>query len=190
MLPTFRASLPYTLALAVLVYLSFAFLPVLGLGQEIFVVIGVLLAGILIPVLLDVKAGTTDPVLQTNKALDYQGETTTLYVGNLPYRANEDAVKELCQRFGIVINVLLSNSKVKRIDRQEIKDCVEQNSGKPTLNFMDWEYICAYQQAALYYTTDEDYALTICQEYFWEFYKDHGIDSEEKCRLDLENIGQ
>lgn len=111
MLPTFRASLPYTLALAVLVYLSFAFLPVLGLGQEIFVVIGVLLAGILIPVLLDVKAGTTDPVLQTNKAVDYQGETTTLYVGNLPYRANEDAVKELFQRFGIVINVRLMKDR-------------------------------------------------------------------------------
>ena len=94
-----------------LVYLSFAFLPVLGLGQEIFVVIGVLLAGILIPVLLDVKGGTTDPVLQTSKAVDYQGETTTLYVGNLPYRANEDAVKELFQRFGIVINVRLMKDR-------------------------------------------------------------------------------
>ena len=111
MLPTFRASLPYTLALAVLVYLSFAFLPVLGLGQEIFAVIGVLLAGILVPVLLDVKGGATAAVLQTNTVVDYQGETTTLYVGNLPYRANEDAVKELFQRFGVVINVRLMKDR-------------------------------------------------------------------------------
>lgn len=111
MLPTFRASLPYTLALAVLVYLSFAFLPALGLGQEIFAVIGVLLAGILVPVLLDVKGGGTDTVLPTNTAVDYKGETTTLYVGNLPYRANEDAVKELFQRFGIVVNVRLMKDR-------------------------------------------------------------------------------
>lgn len=111
MLPTFRASLPYTLALAVLVYLSFAFLPALGLGQEIFAVIGVLLAGILVPVLLDVKGGGTDTVLPTNTAIDYKGETTTLYVGNLPYRANEDAVKELFQRFGIVVNVRLMKDR-------------------------------------------------------------------------------
>lgn len=111
MLPTFRASLPYTLALAVLVYLSFAFLPALGLGQEIFAVIGVLLAGILVPVLLDVKGSATDTVQPTNTAVDYKGETTTLYVGNLPYRANEDAVKELFQRFGIVVNVRLMKDR-------------------------------------------------------------------------------
>ncbi|MFT7193982.1 MAG: RNA recognition motif-containing protein, partial [Rheinheimera aquimaris] len=32
-------------------------------------------------------------------------------VGNLPYRANEDAVKELFQRFGIVINVRLMKDR-------------------------------------------------------------------------------
>ena len=56
MLPTLRASLPYTLALAVLAYLGFTFVPDLALAQEIFVVIGVLLSGILVPVLMDVKA--------------------------------------------------------------------------------------------------------------------------------------
>ena len=111
MLPTLRASLPYTLALAVLAYLGFAFLPVLGFAQEIFVVIGVLAAGILVPVLLDVKdrAGTSSAVPLA--ATDYKGDTTTLYVGNLPYRANEDAVKELFQRFGVVVNVRLMKDR-------------------------------------------------------------------------------
>lgn len=112
MLPTLRASLPYTLALAVLAYLGFAFLPDLELAQEIFVVIGVLLAGILVPVLVDMKsrAGTAPSAAPLVMA-DYKGDTTTLYVGNLPYRANEDAVKELFQRFGVVVNVRLMKDR-------------------------------------------------------------------------------
>lgn len=110
MLPTLRASLPYTLALAVLAYLGFAFLPVLGFTQEIFVVIGILLAGILVPVLVDVK-GRAGVAASTSPLIDYKGDTTTLYVGNLPYRANEDAVKELFQRFGVVVNVRLMKDR-------------------------------------------------------------------------------
>jgi hypothetical protein len=110
MLPTLRASLPYTLALAVLAYLGFAFLPVLGFTQEIFVVIGILLAGILVPVLVDVKT-RAGVAASTSPLTDYKGDTTTLYVGNLPYRANEDAVKELFQRFGVVVNVRLMKDR-------------------------------------------------------------------------------
>jgi RNA recognition motif-containing protein len=111
MLPILRASLPYTLALAVLAYLGFYFLPVLGFTQEIFVVIGVVLAGVLVPVLIDVKGSATDAISAVQTTTDYKGETTTLYVGNLPYRANEDAVKELFQRFGVVINVRLMKDR-------------------------------------------------------------------------------
>ena len=111
MLPTLRASLPYTLALAVLAYLSFTFLPQLGLAQEVLVVIGVFLSGILVPVLMDVKGSAVDAVTTTQAGVDYKGETTTLYVGNLPYRANEDAVKELFQGFGVVVNVRLMKDR-------------------------------------------------------------------------------
>ena len=111
MLPTLRVSLPYTLALAVLVYLGFTFLPVLGLAQEILVVIGVLSAGILVPLLVDVKGNISEPSSEAKSVSEYKGETTTLYVGNLPYRANEDAVKELFQRFGVVINVRLMKDR-------------------------------------------------------------------------------
>ncbi len=111
MLPTLRASLPYTLALAVLAYLGFTFLPVLGFAQEVLIVIGVLLSGILVPVLMDVKGSAVDNVSATQATTDFTGETTTLYVGNLPYRANEDAVKELFQRFGVVVNVRLMKDR-------------------------------------------------------------------------------
>lgn len=111
MLPTLRASLPYTLALAVLAYLGFTFLPVLGFAQEVLVVIGVLLTGVLVPVLMDVKGRAIETATTTQAVADYKGETTTLYVGNLPYRANEDAVKELFQRFGVVVNVRLMKDR-------------------------------------------------------------------------------
>jgi hypothetical protein len=110
MLPTLRASLPYTLALAVLAYLGFTFLPDLEFTQEVLVVIGVLLTGILVPVLVDVKGAAADMTASSTPA-EYKGETTTLYVGNLPYRANEDAVKELFQRFGTVVNVRLMKDR-------------------------------------------------------------------------------
>lgn len=110
MSPTLRLSLPYTLALAVLAYLAFYLLPAFALSQEVFVVIGVLLAGILVPVLVDVKgaAKSSEPY---SAAKAFSGETSTLYVGNLPYRANEDAVRELFQRFGIVVNVRLMKDR-------------------------------------------------------------------------------
>ena len=111
MLPTLRASLPYTLALAVLAYVGFTFLPVLNFAQEVLVVIGVLLAGVLVPVLIDVKGNAADESTTSPAATDYKGATTTLYVGNLPYRANEEAVKELFQRFGNVINVRLMKDR-------------------------------------------------------------------------------
>lgn len=110
MLPIFRASLPYTLALAVLSFVVFKFLPPFELAQEYLVVIGVLLTGICVPILVDIKSnpnqGTTVAAAQA-----YSGATTTLYVGNLPYRANEDAVRELFQRYGIVINVRLMKDR-------------------------------------------------------------------------------
>lgn len=108
MLPTLRASLPYTLALALLAYLVFSFLPVFLLTQQVFVVIGVLLCGLLVPILMDVKASANT---QTVSAAPFNGETTTLYVGNLPYRANEDAVKELFSQYGAVVNVRLMKDR-------------------------------------------------------------------------------
>lgn len=107
MLPTLRASLPYTLALAVLAYFAFAFFT-MNINQAWFVVIGVLLAGILVPVLVDVKGSVNTAQEEQH---EFEGETATLYVGNLPYRANEDAVKELFSSYGAVKNVRLMKDR-------------------------------------------------------------------------------
>tara|TARA_R110002126_G_scaffold43555_28_gene124994 strand:- start:12654 stop:13127 length:474 start_codon:yes stop_codon:yes gene_type:complete len=107
MLPTLRVSLPYTLALAVIVYFAFAFFT-LEINQAWFVVIGVLLAGVLVPILVDVKGAAGQ---QTDVSVAFSGETSTLYVGNLPYRANEDAVRELFENYGAVKNVRLMKDR-------------------------------------------------------------------------------
>ncbi len=112
MLANLQRSLPFTLALAIIVYLVLLLIPDLALSASVLVTIGVVLGGVLVPVLVEVKgasiANTGSPAaVKTN----YDGETATLYVGNLPYRANEDAVRELFQKFGVVVNVRLMKDR-------------------------------------------------------------------------------
>ena len=85
MLPTLRASLPYTLALAVLAYFAFAFFT-LEINQAWFVVIGVLLAGILVPVLVDVKGAA---VPSSAVSPEFNGDTVP--AGAAPLSADEVA---------------------------------------------------------------------------------------------------
>lgn len=110
---TLRNSLPYTLALAVIAYVVFSFLISLPFSTAWAFVCGIITCGVLVPILVDLKGPAiasqqpeTEAVLST-----YQGESSTLYVGNLPYRANEDAVKELFSRFGTVVNVRLMKDR-------------------------------------------------------------------------------
>lgn len=44
-------------------------------------------------------------------AVHHEGPTQTLYVGNLPYRANETAVRQLFAQYGPVISVRLLKDK-------------------------------------------------------------------------------
>jgi RNA recognition motif-containing protein len=48
---------------------------------------------------------------QSNSADEDDGEVSTLYVGNLPYRANEGAVRELFSEYGNVHSVRLMKDK-------------------------------------------------------------------------------
>ena len=112
MLANLQRSLPFTLALAIIVYLVLMLTPDIALSASVLVTVGVVLGGVLVPVLVEVKgasiASTGSPAAaKTN----YDGETATLYVGNLPYRANEDAVRELFQKFGVVVNVRLMKDR-------------------------------------------------------------------------------
>ncbi len=113
MLPSIRSSLPFTLALAIITYLLFQFvLSNVITDVAIAAVIGVLLGGILVPVLVEVKplsdSSTASP---TKSAPAAAGANATLYVGNLPYKANEEAVRELFQQSGTVVNVRLMKDR-------------------------------------------------------------------------------
>ncbi|HCU65785.1 MAG TPA: RNA-binding protein [Rheinheimera sp.] len=108
-------SLPFTLALAILVYLVTYFLPAdLLPAAGVAMTIGVIIAGILVPILIETKPlAATSENKTNNKAavVTATGDTATLYVGNLPYRANEEAVRELFQQSGQVVNVRLMKDR-------------------------------------------------------------------------------
>jgi hypothetical protein len=110
-----RTSLPFTLALAIVVYVISIFLPAdLLPSAPIALVIGVLLSGVLVPVLVQYKplpAGTEAKPAKTAAVATVSGDTATLYVGNLPYKANEEAVRELFQQSGAVVNVRLMKDR-------------------------------------------------------------------------------
>lgn len=110
---TLRMFLPFTLALAGIAFVALYFISSNTTIALAFAA-GVLVCGILVPILVDIKnsAKSTDEVKSTDiSSTSFQGESATLYVGNLPYRANEDAVKELFSRFGTVINVRLMKDR-------------------------------------------------------------------------------
>jgi len=109
-----RTSLPFTLALAIIVYLVATFIPADLFSQATALTIGVVIAGILIPLLMEYKplpAAAGSKVQKTNVVAAVSGDTATLYVGNLPYRANEEAVRELFQQSGTVVNVRLMKDR-------------------------------------------------------------------------------
>ncbi|KUE78488.1 RNA-binding protein [Aeromonas schubertii] len=77
------------------------------LEAEVIFALGLAVGGFIVPLLLQRKRthsaeASTPPT----------GETRTLYVGNLPYRANEAAVRELFALHGQVISVRLMKDKV------------------------------------------------------------------------------
>lgn len=111
MASSIRQSLPFTLALAFIVYLS-SFVPAVNiLSAPTALVLGVVLGGLLVPLLIQYKPLESAGAVNTNASTTAAGPTVTLYVGNLPYKANEDAVKVLFQRFGTVNNVRLMKDR-------------------------------------------------------------------------------
>ncbi len=112
MLSSMRFSLPFTLALAIITYLVFHFV-FQGVISDVAVaaVIGVLLGGLLVPILIEVKPLADDTTPATKVTPVATGANATLYVGNLPYKANEEAVRELFQQSGTVVNVRLMKDR-------------------------------------------------------------------------------
>lgn len=144
MLPSLRSSLPFTIALAILSYLLFHFLFATLVTDVAFaVVIGVMLGGLLVPILIEVKpldssASKSVVVTKTDTA---NATTTTLYVGNLPYKANEDAVRELFQQFGNVVNVrLMKDRQTGRRRGFGFVEVAGKDAAKVTQKLNDFEY--------------------------------------------------
>lgn len=144
MLPSLRSSLPFTVALAILSYLLFHFLfATLVTDVAVAVVIGVLLGGLLVPILIEVKPLDNTPVksVAAPRADAVNGPTTTLYVGNLPYKANEDAVRELFQQFGSVVNVrLMKDRQTGRRRGFGFVEVAGKDAAKVTQKLNDFEY--------------------------------------------------
>ena len=113
MSPSLRLSLPFTLALAIITYLLFQFvLNTFVTDVALAAVVGVLLGGIIVPILVEVKPLDDAPIANSAKAVAIStGANATLYVGNLPYKANEEAVRELFQQSGTVVNVRLMKDR-------------------------------------------------------------------------------
>ncbi|WP_026376847.1 RNA recognition motif domain-containing protein [Aestuariibacter salexigens] len=84
---SFVFNLLFSVILAVAAYIL---LPLTGFSTsaEFGLAIGILIGGIIVPLLSGNKTPADDSPAKSST------KTTTLYVGNLPYRANEDAVME------------------------------------------------------------------------------------------------
>lgn len=138
-----RNAMPFTLALALVVFLigSFAFAPDF-LQTAHALTVGVLIGGLLVPLLIEVKPLETSTAgSPSSNAGATSGPTVTLYVGNLPYKANEDAVKILFQKYGNVINVrLMKDRQTGRRRGFGFVEVAAKDSDKMTKTLNEFEY--------------------------------------------------
>jgi RNA recognition motif-containing protein len=84
-------------------------------------VIGVLVGGLLVPALIKLL-----PSSIASSEQDSTSEVSTLYVGNLPYRADEEAVQEHFEQQGSVVSVRLM--KDRRTGKRKGYGFVEMNA--------------------------------------------------------------
>ncbi len=97
-----QLSIVYSLVLAVIGYFV---LPFFGeaLPVDLVFATGLALGGIFVAIISNTQGQKqTSEIVQSA-----QGPTKTIYVGNLPYRANEATIKELFEKFGEVHSVRL-----------------------------------------------------------------------------------
>lgn len=103
--PSFILNIFITVLFAIVLYFV---LPILAsdISSPLAAAIGTLLGGILVPVLAKLIPSTI-----TSSEESESGEVSTLYVGNLPYRANEQAVQEHFEQQGNVVSVRLMKDR-------------------------------------------------------------------------------
>jgi hypothetical protein len=118
--PSFIMNIFVTVIFAIVLYFI---LPIVasGMSFQFSAVIGVLIGGILIPALIKLF-----PAPSASSEQDSTSEISTLYVGNLPYRADEAAVQEHFEQQGTVVSVRLM--KDRRTGKRKGYGFVEMNA--------------------------------------------------------------
>lgn len=94
----------------VLAGIGFFILPVLNADYAMaapFLAIGILIGASAVLLV----SGNTSATRSTSSTSEQSDERQTLYVGNLPYRANEAVVRELFEKYGSVYSVRLVKDK-------------------------------------------------------------------------------
>jgi RNA recognition motif-containing protein len=75
------------------------------------IVAGIVFISAFIAPLVGGQSSTNSSSQSTDSSAESLDDTRTLYVGNLPYRANETAVRELFANYGTVVSVRLMKDK-------------------------------------------------------------------------------
>lgn len=122
MKPSLVLNLIVTIIFAVLLYVL---IPILAadLSSQLTAVVGVVIGGLLIPVLTSAFASSNNSEDSDESNSD---DISTLYVGNLPYRANEQAVQDHFSSQGQVKSVRLM--KDRRTGKRKGYGFVEMDS--------------------------------------------------------------
>jgi hypothetical protein len=118
--PSFILNIFVTVIFAIVLYFI---LPILAsdMPNQLSAAIGVLVGGLLVPALSKLFSPST-----SSNDLDELSEVSTLYVGNLPYRADEEAVQEHFEQQGSVVSVRLM--KDRRTGKRKGYGFVEMNA--------------------------------------------------------------
>lgn len=106
-----QSSLLYSLVLAVVGYFVMTFIGFTNNGDVLFAV-GIALGGAFIAIISGSSTSRSSTKSNETATQQVQGDdadvdTKTIYVGNLPYRANESAIRELFEQYGSVQSVRL-----------------------------------------------------------------------------------
>ncbi|MFT6990692.1 MAG: hypothetical protein ACJASL_002674 [Paraglaciecola sp.] len=118
--PSFVLNIFITIIFAIVFYFTLPFVAS-DMSNQLSAAIGVLVGGLLVPALLKLSSSSN-----LSNEQDESSEVSTLYVGNLPYRADEEAVQEHFEQQGSVVSVRLM--KDRRTGKRKGYGFVEMNA--------------------------------------------------------------
>tara|TARA_R110002126_G_scaffold283695_1_gene432998 strand:+ start:16 stop:474 length:459 start_codon:yes stop_codon:yes gene_type:complete len=118
--PSFILNIFITVIFAIVLYII---LPIVAsdMPNHLSAAIGVLIGGLLVPALMKLFSASTSSSDEGDSS-----DVSTLYVGNLPYRADEQAVQEHFEQQGKVVSVRLM--KDRRTGKRKGYGFVEMNA--------------------------------------------------------------